>query len=572
MVLYGKGAAPGAAVGSVYIYNKKFNIPKENFVDSGKEQSELDRYNTIKKQALEEIEKIRLNMSETDPAKAEIFDAHKEIVEDIIINEEIPARILNERWSGDWAIYQVYGDVLNLLKKTPDPLIAERAADFDDIRALLLQLWYGQKPPDLSGLKEPVIIAAKELFPSDTAGLKKDKVLAIITEKGGVTSHSAIIAKSFGIPAILGIDGLLGAVKQGQLAAVNALEGTVILDPKEDVTNEIIAKNSILLRDMKDADNYLYREARTLCGEKIDIGLNVSNANDEELKAQNYTDSVGLFRTEFLYMEKDTLPTEEDQFLQYKKVLECYGKKPVVLRTLDIGGDKQAASLEQRQKREENPFLGNRGIRFCFSNPEIFKTQIRAALRASCFGNLWIMTPMIGSMDDIRKIAKIAEEAKKELDNSGVKTGDVKIGIMIEIPAIALIADIAVKEVDFASIGSNDLCQYMCASDRTNIAVDDYYSPLHPAIIRLIDGIAKTFNNEGKPLSVCGELGGDIQAIPLLIGLGIRKFSMGAASVAAVKRTISKVTVVECEELAKKALTLGTAAEIAELISKVKEH
>jgi len=571
MVLQGKGAAPGAAVGSVYIYNKKFNIPAENFVSSGKEQSELDRYNTIKKQALEELEKIRLNMSETDPAKAEIFDAHKEIVEDIIINEEIPARILNERWSGDWAIYQVYGDVLNLLRKTPDPLISERAADFDDIRALLLQLWYGQKPPDLSGLKEPVIIAAKELFPSDTAGLKKDKVLAILTEKGGVTSHSAIIAKSFGIPAILGIEGLLSAVKQGQLAAVNALEGTVVLDPKEDVTKEIISKNSSQLRDMKDADNYLYKEARTKCGEKIDIGLNVSNVNDEELKAQLFTDSVGLFRTEFLYMDSDTLPTEEEQFNQYKKVLKCYGKKPVILRTLDIGGDKQAASLSHMQKREENPFLGNRGIRFCFSYPEVFKTQIRAALRASCFGNLWIMTPMISSMDDVRMAKKIIEDEKKELSKSGIKMGDVKIGIMIEVPAIAQIADIAVKEVDFASIGSNDLCQYMCASDRTNIAVDNYYSPLHPAILRLIHDVCKTFNTSEKPLSICGELGGDIQAIPLLIGLGIRKFSMGAASVAAVKRVVSKVTVGECEELAKKALVLGTAGEIKELISKAQD-
>ena len=567
MVLQGKGAAPGVAVGSIYIFNKKFNIPAEKFVPSGKEQSELDRYKTVKKLALDELERIRLNMANIDSSKAEIFIAHKEIVEDLIINEEIPARILNERWSGDWAIYQVYGDVLNLLRKTPDPLIAERASDFDDIRALLLQLWYGQKPSDLSDLKEPVIIAAKELFPSDTAGLKKDMVLAILTEKGGITSHSAIIAKSFGIPAILGIDELLSSVKQGQLAAVNAQEGTVVLDPNEYIANDLIAYSGILKRDMKDADNYRDKQALTSCGEKIDIGLNISNANDEELKAQEYTDSVGLFRTEFLFMERDTLPAEEEQFVQYKKVLTSYGKKPVILRTLDIGGDKRVTSLEHMQKREENPFLGNRGIRFCFSNMEIFKTQIRAALRASGFGNLWIMTPMISSMDDVRKTKKIIEDERQSLAKSGVKMGDVKIGIMIEIPAIAQIADIAVKEVDFASIGSNDLCQYMCASDRTNIAVDNYYSPLHPAILRLINEVAKVFKNEEKPLSICGELGGDIPALPVLIGLGLRKFSMGAASVAAVKRKVSQISITQCEELAKKALTMSTAGEIAELLN-----
>jgi len=565
MLLQGKGAAPGAAVGSIYIYNEKFSIPAERLVDAGQEQSQLDRYLAVKKHALNELEGIRLSMEKVDPVKALIFDAQKEIVEDIIINEEIPARILNERWAGDWAIYQVYETVLNVLKQTADPLIAERAADFDDIRALLLKLWYGQNIRGLRDLKEPVIIAARDLKPSDTAGLDRSKVLAILTETGGVTSHTAIIAKSYGIPAVLGIEDLFNHIKHGQFAAVNAEDGNVILDPEEDVIQIYRAKSGVFTRDKQETQVFQDKECRTSCGVKIDIGLNISNSNKEELCAQSYTDSVGLFRTEFLFMGQNTLPSEEYQFTAYKRVLESYGVKPVFLRTLDIGGDKQIASIEM--KREENPFLGNRGLRFCFSEPDIFKTQIRAALRASVYGNLWLMLPMVSSIDDIRKAKEIIYRIKEQLTAEEIKIGEIKIGIMIEVPSIALIADITAKEVDFASIGSNDLCQYLCAADRMNGAVDSYYNQKHPAMLRIIKDIIAAFNKEGKPVSICGELGSDVKAVPLLIGLGLRKLSMGAASVAEVKRVIAGFSIAECEDLAKKVLEASTADEIEILLS-----
>jgi len=564
MILQGKSAAPGIAVGGIFIYNKKYNIPPETVIKPGQEQSHLDKYVSIKRKALDELERIRLSMLVVDPKKADIFDAQKEIVEDIIINEEIPARIMNERWAGDWAIYQVYETVLGVLRQTSDPLIADRAADFDDVRALLLRLWYGQKASNLSELKDPVIIAARELLPSDTAGLKKDMVLALLTELGGVTSHTAIIAKSFGIPAILGIDGLLGYVKQGQTAAVNAEEGTVILDPEENVTADLISKNGVFRKERKDAEAFLKKEGRTLCGEKIDIGLNISSSNDDELKAANYSDSVGLFRTEFLYMGRSTLPDEEEQFSVYKKVLQAFGDKPVILRSMDIGGDKQVTNLELN--REDNPFLGVRGIRLCFSRPEIFKTQVRASLRASLHGNLWFMLPMITSIDDIRRAKEIIEEAKMELKNKKAKFGEPKIGIMIEVPGIAQIASLAAKEIDFASIGSNDLCQYLCAADRTNSEVESYYQPFHPAMLSVIKETINAFSSAAKPLSICGELGSDLKALPVLIGLGLRKFSMGAASIADVKRKVSQITIKQCEELSKKALDLPTAKEIEELL------
>jgi phosphotransferase system enzyme I (PtsI) len=565
LLLTGKGAAPGIAVGSVYVYNKKFNIPAESLVSDGERQAQLDRYLEVKKQALDELEGIKLSLQKIDPRKADIFIAHQEIVEDVIINEEIPAKILNERWAGDWAIYQVYQTVLNVLRKTPDQLISERAADFDDVRSLLLRLWYGHENEGLSALKEPVIIAARQLMPSDTAGLNRDKVLAIITEKGGATSHTAIIAKSYGIPAVLGIEGLLDHVKQGQIAAVNAEDGTVILDPEESVASEYMKKSGVFQKNRQDAETFRGREGRTLDGVKIGIGLNVSASSDEELTASAYTDAIGLFRTEFLYMGRNTLPSEEEQFASYKKVLECFDKRPVILRTLDIGGDKPLSSLEQ--KREENPFLGNRALRFCFSNPKIFKAQIRAALRAAVFGDLWLMLPMVGSLDDIRKAKEQITAVRAELKKEGKQFAEVKIGIMIEIPSIALIADLAAKEVDFASIGSNDLCQYLCAADRMNNAVESYYQSYHPAMFRLIKETVSAFTKADKPISICGELGGDPLAVPVLIGLGMRKLSMGEASVASIKRTIASVTVKQCEEIAEKVLSLSTAKEIEEYLN-----
>jgi phosphotransferase system enzyme I (PtsI) len=565
MILQGKGTAQGFAVGHIYIYNEKFNIPAESTVPAGKEQAQLDRYYSIKKNALNELDKIKQSLENVDPLKAEIFDAHKEIVEDIIINEEIPARILNEHWAGDWAIYHVYETVIGVLKKTADPLIAERAADFDDVRAMLLRLWYGQKSSSLSDLKEPCIIAAHEIKPSGAAGINSGKVLAILTEEGGVTSHAAIIAKSFGIPAVLGIPKLLSYVKQGQYAAVDAEQGTVIIDPEEDVVKEYKKKSGDLSRDRKDTEVFLKKEGRTSCGVKIDIGLNISSANDDEISAQSYTDAVGLFRTEFLFLGCNTLPSEDEQFNSYRKVLKTFGKRPVILRVLDIGGDKQLSSIEQKQ--EYNSFLGNRGIRFCFSYPDIFITQLRAAFRASHYGNLWIMLPMAGSLDDIKKAKSIIEETKNKLKNEKVQIGDVKIGIMIEVPSIALIASLAAKEVDFASIGSNDLCQYLCAADRMNTAVEEYYQSYHPAVFRLIKEAVYAFNSAEKSISICGELGSDPLAIPALIGCGLRKFSMGAASVAAVKKAIAGVSVAQAQEISQKVLELSSADEIKSFLN-----
>jgi phosphotransferase system enzyme I (PtsI) len=566
MILQGKGAAPGTAVGRIYIYNNIFKRPTESFVPAGKEQSQLDRYLKIKKEAMEELEKLYESMKEHDLEKAKIFKAHQEIVEDVIINEEIPARILNERWTGDWAICQVYETVLGVLRKSTEPMISERAPDFNDVRTLLLRLWYGQKNEGLSSLPDPVIIAAHELMPSDAAGIDRNKVLAILTETGGITSHTAIIAKSYGIPTILSVSGLLDAVKQGQVAAVNADEGTVILNPEKSVADEYIKKSNAFLLYKEETEAFLDKEGITADGVKIDIGLNIANAEDD-LKASAYVDSVGVFRTEYLYMGHDTLPAEETQFAVYKKVLDCFGDRPVIIRTLDIGGDKKLSSMAL--PREENPFLGNRALRFCFTYPEIFTTQIKAALRAAVSGNLWLMLPMVGSMEDIRRAKEHINQAKEELKKEGKPFGEIKTGIMIEIPSVALLADLAAKEVDFASFGSNDLIQYLCAADRMNSTVEDYYQSFHPALFRLMKDTIAAFTKAGKPISICGELGADPKAIPVLIGLGLRKLSMSAAGIAAVKRAVSSVTIAQCEKIADKVLECATAEEVKKYLAGV---
>ena len=560
MVIKGNGVSPGTAVGEIYIHETSSIEVKESFCTPGEEPAQLSRYEAVKKQALEELEIIRLAMEKTDPEKAGIFKAQQDIINDVAINEEIPSKILEEQWSGDWAIYDVYQTFFRMIKRAPDPLIAERAADFDDVRRRLLKLWYGRRDESLAGLSRQVIVAARDLLPSDTATMDRSKVLAILTECGGPTSHSAIIAKSYGIPAVLGIQKLLETVKHGQSAAVNAGEGLVHLDPDPAMLEEYAQKSAALSLQRQITGAFLNREAFTADNVRIDIGLNIASADEQELEAAAYTDSAGLFRTEFLYMGRDTLPGEEEQFLVYRKILERFGKRPLVLRTLDIGGDKPLSSVEL--PREENPFLGNRALRLCFSYPEIFTAQIRACLRASVYGNLWIMFPMVGSVDDIRKAKEYIFNARRDLLNEGSVCGEVKIGIMIEIPSIALAAHHAAKEVDFASIGSNDLCQYVCAADRMNSTVEPYYQTYHPALFSLIKHSVEAFIKAGKPISICGEMGGDPLSTPVLVGFGMRKLSMGAASVAEIKRTIASLTIKKAEEAAARVLEFATADEV----------
>lgn len=560
-IIKGNLASKGIAIGKVFIYQPFSASVKEHYFPDEQLEHQLEEYARTVEKTEQELKQIKTELEKSDPDKAAIFSAHIEILRDDAMCEEIEESIRMEHCAPDFAIARVYDAYAEMLEGVDDPLIRERAADLRDVCRRLVRNWHGCEEKNLSSLAEPVIVAARDLLPSDTATMDRKKVLAIITEIGGTTSHSAIIARSYGIPALFGISDLMNTVCHGQEIAVDAIDGKLIIDPTEEERKALLKIRDAHMRRTEESQKFMNEQAMTKDGVRVEIGLNIGSADPNALKGEKHTDFVGLFRTEFLYMEKSSLPDEEEQFTVYKKVLETCTPRPVTIRTLDIGGDKTLECLDL--PKEENPFLGNRALRLCFDRKDLFKTQLRALLRASVYGNLWLMLPMVGSMDDIRRAKKIIEETKHELDTQSIPySHDMKVGIMIEIPSIALMADIAAKEVDFASIGTNDLCQYITATDRMNPAVTEYYQSFHPAIFRLIGQVVQAFAEEEKPLSVCGEMGGDELAVAALIGLGLRKLSMGIHSVACIKHLLSTLGIKKAEELAANIKNMTTASEV----------
>ncbi len=558
----GNPVSEGIAVGKAYLYQPYVPQVTEGEIPEDQAPAAVARYEELLEGAKQELAAIRERLEKAgDGDKAKIFTAHQDILFDVAMDEEIRDKITYDFMTPEWAIHKVYEKFIKILNKAKDDLIRERVADMRDVKNRLLRIAAGVPEKNLAALGEPVIVVAHDLLPSDTATLDRKNVLALVTEIGGATSHSAIIARSYEIPALLGVDGAMENLSHGQEIAVDAVEGLLVADPSGEVKADFAKKREAFLKRREEEKKFLGVEPRMADGTLLPVHLNVGSANDQELAAEKYTDGVGLFRTEFIYMGKEQLPTEDEQYEIYKKVLTAFGDRPVTIRTLDIGADKKLQCMELPV--EENPFLGNRALRLCFSMPEVFLTQLRAALRASVHGNLWIMFPMVGSMDDIRRAKAFVQQAKDQLDAQGVPySPDVKLGIMVEIPSIALVADLAAKEVDFASIGTNDLTQYSTAVDRMNPALREYYQSYHPALFRLIGYVVESFAKEGKPVSVCGEMGGDPYAAAVLAGLGMSKLSMGSASVARIKKMLSGLTMEKARELAAKARSLPTNDEV----------
>lgn len=555
----------GIAIGEAYHYEPYTPHVAEGSIQEAEVAVATALYEKARDAAKVELEAIRSGIMTDDPEKAKIFTAHLDILFDAAIDEDIRDDISCEFYTTAWAVHKVFEKYIKVISKSKDELIRERAADMRDVKTRLLRCLEGKSEKNLAALEKPVVVVAHDLFPSDTATLDRSKVLAIITEVGGATSHSAIIARSYEIPALLGVANAMSIVPVDGEVIVDAVDGLIITEPSGDDKKLYGEKREEFARKQADTKRYLGVEPKTADGEHIEVELNIGSASVQELEGSSYTDGVGLFRTEFIYMGKPQLPTEEEQLEIYKKVLMTYGERPVTIRTLDIGGDKKLDCMEL--PTEENPFLGNRALRLCFDKPEVFKTQLRACLRASVYGNLWLMFPMVGSIDDIRRAKAALDEARSELDAEGLAySHDMKTGIMIEIPSIAVIADMAVKEVDFASIGTNDLTQYTMAVDRMNPAVTGYYQTYSPAMFRLIGYVVEQFNKAGKPICVCGEMGGDKLAAPVLVGLGMRRLSMGMASIAQIKKILSGLTIAEAQSLAESARTLTTAQEVEQLL------
>ncbi|MDR1915192.1 MAG: phosphoenolpyruvate--protein phosphotransferase [Synergistaceae bacterium] len=567
MIYEGTPVSKGIAIGKVFLYEPFHAEVTEDYFSEERLEEQIARYKEALTKTEAELERIQAALETAPAGKAEIFGAHIEILHDDAMREEIMDCIVKERCLPDWAIWRIYGSYIKMLSEVDDPLIRERAADLQDVRNRLIRNWNNAGERNLSNLPEPVIVAAYDLLPSDTATIDRKNVMAVVTEAGGMTSHSAIIARSYDIPALLGVAGLMEKLRHGQEVIVDAMEGRLILNPCDDEMKYYSGKMDAHLADKEAEGKFIYVQPLMADGTRIDIGLNIGSSSPAALEGSKYTDLVGLFRTEFLYMEKPALPGEQEQFEAYEKVLKEYSPRPVTIRTLDVGGDKTLECM--KMPHEDNPFLGNMALRLCFDKPNIFKTQIRALLRASVYGNLWLMLPMVGSIDDIRRAKSMIDDVRVELDREDIAySPEVRIGIMVEIPSIALIAGIAAQEVDFASIGTNDLCQYLTATDRLNPYVSGYYQSYHPAMFRIIGHVVEEFDRAGKPICVCGEMGGDRLAVPVLVGLGLRKLSMGISSVARIKRVLSTLTMERVARLAEAVKNLPTAADVEAYLEK----
>lgn len=559
MILKGNPVSPGVIVGKALIYKPSAVSVSEEYFEKGREEEYIGLYHSAFSSAHRELEHLVSSFSAKDSDKAKIFSAHIEILDDEEINEMIHDAIVTEHKLPDYAVSCAYDEFIQLIGKAKDPLIAARAADFYDVKNRLLRILQGKKENSLSGLPENTVIVAHDLLPSETAALDRVHVAAIITEAGGSTSHTAIIARNYQIPAVVGVARAMAMIGNGVLLAVDAETGEITVAPDGKELDENRAKAEAFRNNRELSEKYINKPATTADGQHLDIGINIGS-DKFDIPSLNY-DYIGLFRTEFLYMESDHLPGEEEQFEAYKRVLKNADGKAVTLRTLDIGGDKTLNYMQL--PKEENPFLGKRALRFCLDNPEIFNSQLRAALRASAFGPLQIMFPMVGSISDIRRAKAAVSAAKDELRaEKKAFNENIKLGIMIEIPSIAAVADLAAEEVDFASVGTNDLTQYLCAADRMNPEVSDYYQSLSPAVLRTLGYIFDQFNAKGKPVSVCGELAGNLAAALILVGLGLKKLSMSQSNIASVKAALAGITMEKAHKMAAVCKHFATEDEV----------
>ena len=562
-ILQGISVNSGISIAPIYVYCP--DCPKVSHLYEENSDLAWKEYQQAKLQAEKELNEIVRMLEKANDNNAVILAAHIDILMDEEIEDQIHNFIYNNHYSAEYAVQNTYQMFFRVLEQMDDPVIAERKMDMTDIAQRLIRIICGTSQNGISSFDYPVILVAHDLFPSDTATLDREKVLGILSETGNITSHTAIIAKAYGIPTILGIEGLLDQVKSGQIAILDANDGSVIIDPDDTLLYKYKSMQKKWEQEYLREQEYANKALYTRDGIRVFINSNIGAPSPQLSKDAAIADGVGLFRTEFLYMENTHLPTEDEQFEAYRTVLQAYSGKPVILRTIDIGGDKTIPYMPL--PKEDNPFLGVRAIRLCYEHPELLYTQLRAALRASVYGTLEIMFPMVASIEDIRWAKSIFQQVGEKLDKENIPWDhNVKTGIMMEVPSIMLLSNIVAQEVDFASIGTNDLCQYLTASDRLNSGTARYYQSFHPAIFRLIAYASKEFTAQKKSLSICGEIGGSPIAAPILVGLGIRKLSMNQSCIGRIKKELSGFYLEELEELAQHVLLCQTEAEVKKTV------
>jgi len=567
-MLKGIPASPGIIAGKAFLFDIRQLIVTEKDIKQDAVPSEITRFEEALIKTRSEILTIQKKISrEMGAQHAEIFNAHLLVLEDRTLIEEIIEGLKKELKCVEYIFSKVIGKYIKVFSNMNDEYLKERTSDIEDVGKRILKNLIGAQEKTLSDLKEQVIVVAYDLSPSDTANMHKKNVIGFVTDIGGRTSHTAIMAKSLEIPAVVGLEKATVRIKTGDTLIVDGTEGIVIINPDKSVLKKYETKQQKfaefgkILLDFKDI------LAATIDGHRVEISANIELPDEVDSVIAHGAEGIGLYRTEFLYMNRNDIPDEEEQFEAYKKVATKLSKSPVIIRTLDLGGDKFLSQL--KFPHEMNPFLGWRAIRFCLARPEIFKAQLRAMLRASVFGNVKIMFPMISGLGELRQAIKVLEEAKQELKNKKMNFNhDIEVGAMIEIPSAALTCDLLAKEVDFFSIGTNVLIQYSLAVDRANEKIAYLYRPTHPAVLRLIKNIIDSGHKENIWVGMCGEMAAESGFVLILLGLGLDEFSMSPLTIPEMKYVVSNVKFEDARKIAEEALSLPTGEEIEAFANK----
>ena len=566
----GTSASSGIGIGkAVIVEEAELVIKRENVSDV---EAELGRFKGALEQSVKDTEELAADLAtRVGEKEAEILQGHIMLLSDPMLTGEIENSIKNDGVNSEFAIETVCNMYADMFASMGDELMQQRATDMRDIKTRMQKILLGVRSVDIASLPAGSVIVAKDLTPSMTAGINPANVTGIVTELGGRTSHSAILARALEIPAVVAVENLMEQVKDGDDLVLDGSTGEVMVNPDAAVRAEYETKRDVFLKEKKELEQYIGKPSVTKDGVQVEIVANIGKPEDAEKVLQYDGEGVGLFRTEFLFMDRTSMPTEEEQFEAYKKVAIAMNGKPVIIRTLDIGGDKEIPYMGL--EKDENPFLGYRAIRFCLDRKEdIYKPQLRALLRASAFGNIRIMAPLVTCIEEYREARGLVEELKTELDEAGIAyKKDIQVGIMVETAAASLIADIFAREVDFFSIGTNDLTQYTMSVDRGNKKVSYLYSTFNPAVLRSIRHIIACGREAGIMVGMCGEAASDPMMIPLLLAFGLNEFSMSASAILRARKMVTEYSVQELQAVADKAMSFATTAEVEQYMKEFVE-
>ena len=560
----GIGASAGIGIGKVVVIKEQsLDYKKETITDAEAEKKRLsEAIEVFIDKTTKMVEAMKVTAGEQE---SEILEGHILMIQDPAIKEQIDAKIDDEKINAEAAVEEACDFFAQIFAMAEDELTQQRASDLGDIKTRLIKILLGIEEVDISAVPEGTVLVAEDLTPSMTAGINPANVEGVLTEIGGKTSHSAIICRSMEIPAVLSVENIVSIVKDGDVVVLDGATGEAYVNPEDSVLEDYKAKKAAYLEEKAALSKFIGQASQTADGRVVELVANIGGPDEAARVVECDGEGVGLFRTEFLFMDRDSVPTEEEQFKAYKTVAETLEGKPVIIRTLDIGGDKALPYLGL--ETEENPFLGFRAVRFCLKRPDIYRPQLRALLRASAFGKIRIMVPLVTCVDELRAVKALLEEIKGELDAEGIAYNkDVEVGVMMETAAASLIADILAKEADFFSIGTNDLTGYTMAADRGNSDVAYLYSAYNPAVLRSIKNIIGAANKEGIMAGMCGEAASDPLLVPVLLAFGLNEFSVSATAILATRKVMSLWTMDEAKALAEEVMQLTTGAEVKALL------